>query len=215
MRSMVMTHGRQIICTAVALSWFTLLATLSGLPSSQPSGRDLAAGFPSRSVAANVTPLTPQSQTTLSPLADARVKDSSASSNYGTDSNIRTRLSSSSSNYESYLKFDLSSVSSGISSAKLRLFGNPNDTSSLNVPTAVFAVSNTTWTETGINWSNKPAAATSALATVIVTDAVARFYEWDLTSYIQSEQSAGRNVVTLALKAAATSSPYTIFNSKE
>ena len=148
-------------------------------------------------------------------MADARVKDSSATSNYGTATEIRARLSSSSSNYESYLKFDLSSVTGGISSARLRLYGHLDSTSILNVLQGIFAVSNTTWTETGITWSTKPATTTSPLATVVVPDGVLRFYEWDLTSYIQSEKSAGRNLVSLALKSTAVSSPYTIFNSKE
>ena len=143
------------------------------------------------------------------------MKSSSGTNNYGTDTELRARLSGSSSNYETYLKFDLSSVSGGVSSAKLRLYGHLDSTSILNVSQAIFAVSSTTWSETGITWNTRPPSATSPLATVVVPDGVLRFYEWDITSYIQSEKSAGRKLVSLALKSTATSSPYTIFNSKE
>jgi hypothetical protein len=224
---------RRIVCATLALVWLICWATLPSYSSGQPvesasPGNGRAFSFPAPNPATEC-PILPgaspllefnsalpaATQTVLSPLADSRVKSSSTTSNYGTDTDLRTRLSSSSSNYESYLKFDLSTLPSSISNAKLQLYGHLDDTSSINVPTAAFAVSNTTWTETGITWSNKPASATSPLATVIVPDAVARFYEWDITSYIQSEKSAGRNVVSLALKPTGTSSPYTIFNSKE
>ena len=120
------------------------------------------------------------------------------------------------SKYESYLRFDIKSLGAPtVSSAKLRLFGQLLDTRSINLPTAVYSVSNTTWTETGITWNNKPTSGTTALATVTVTDNVARFYEWDITAFIQSEKSAGCNVVALALKGTLSSSPYTFFNSRE
>ena len=157
---------------------------------------------------------TPSPPSPLSPLADARVRSSSGTSNYGTDTDIRTRLSSSSSNYESYLKFNLSGVSGGITKATLRLYGRLSGTSSSGIPVSIFAVSSTTWTETGITWNNKPTVGT-LLATVVVPDTINRYYEWDLSAYVQSEKAAGRNVVSLALKSTAASSPYTIFNSRE
>jgi hypothetical protein len=48
-----------------------------------------------------------------------------------------------------------------------------------------------------------------------VTDTVNRIYEWDITAYIQAEKNAGRNLVSLAMKATASSSEYTVFNSRE
>lgn len=41
-----------------------------------------------------------------------------------------------------------------------------------------------------------------------------RWYEWDVTAYLKSEKAAG-NVVTLALKNLATSTPFVSFASRE
>jgi len=78
-------------------------------------------------------------------------------------------------------------------------------------------VTNTTWTETGITWNNKPASGTTALATVTMVNnsTTSRWYEWDVTAYLQQEKAAGRNTVTLALKNLANSSPFDSFRSKE
>jgi len=42
-----------------------------------------------------------------------------------------------------------------------------------------------------------------------------RWYEWDVTAYLQAEKAAGRTVVTLALKTLASSVPHVTFASKE
>ena len=156
-------------------------------------------------------------QTGLSPVADAYVRDgSSASTNFGTAIELQVQSAAAGSNRESYLKFDLTTVS-GITNAKLRLYGALIDASGSNVPAAVHPVATTTWVESGsgsITWNNKPAAG-AALATVTVTNNVARWYEWDITSYIQAEKAAGRNTVSFAVKNTATSTPYTTFNSRE
>ncbi len=157
-------------------------------------------------------------QTGFSPVADAYVHDgSSASTNFGTAAELQVQASATAgSNRESYLKFDLTTVS-GIMNAKLRLYGALIDISGSNVPAAVHSVSTTSWVESGngsITWNNKPVAGT-ALATVTVTNNVARWYEWDITSYVQAEKAAGRNTVSFAVKNTATSTPYTTFNSRE
>jgi len=159
------------------------------------------------------------SQTGLPPAADAYVRDgSSASTNFGTATELQTQASQTAgSNRESYLRYDLTTVT-GVAKATLRLYGRLSDTTGTNVPAAVYSVANTTWVESGsgsITWSNKPAAGATALATTTITDNVARWYEWDVTSYIQSEKSAGHNLVSFDVKNSANSSPYATFNSKE
>ena len=158
-------------------------------------------------------------QTGLSPTSDAYVKDgSSAATNFGTAIELQTQSSATSgNNRESYLKFDLTTVSS-IAKAKIRLYGKLSDPTSSNVPIAIYPVSSTTWVESGtssITWNTKPAAGTTILAATTITDNIARWYEWDVSSYIQSEKNAGRNVVSFAVKNTAASSPYATFNSKE
>lgn len=92
------------------------------------------------------------------PTADAYVRDGTyASTNYGTATSLVIKNSTSGYNRTSYLRFDLSSFSSPVSEAKIRL-----------VPTYVGAVSNVNamavvtgdWTETGVVWNNKPVTGT-------------------------------------------------------
>jgi hypothetical protein len=158
------------------------------------------------------------SQTGLSAAADAYVRDgSSATTNFGTALELHTQQGLSGSNRESYLRFDLTAVNS-IARAKLRLFGRLSDTSGTNVPVGIYSVANITWAESGtssITWNTKPVSSASPLSTTTVTDNVGRWYEFDVTSYIQSEKAVPRNVVSFALKSLASSSPFVIFNSRE
>jgi len=75
-------------------------------------------------------------------------------------------------------------------------------------------VSNTTWSETGITWNNKPSLG-GVQATMTITDDSFRWYEWDITNYVKSELAAGRKVISLALRNTATSTPFTAFNTRE
>ena len=45
-------------------------------------------------------------------------------------------------------------------------------------------------------------------------DTLQRWYELDVTAYLQAEKAAGRNVVTLALKNLTNSTPYVQFVSR-
>lgn len=155
----------------------------------------------------------------LSPTADAYVQDgSSVATNFGTAAELRAQLSpTAGSNRETYLKFDVTAAT-GINKATLRIYGRLNDTSGTNVPVTVYPVSATTWTESGngsLTWNNKPAADPTALASTTIIDNTAKWYDLDLTSYIQSEKAAGRNVVSVVIKGSANSSPYATFNSRE
>jgi hypothetical protein len=149
---------------------------------------------------------------TFSPLADAYVLSTSTTTNFGSAADLRSKRS----NLESYLKFDLNSVATEtVVSAKLRLTGQLNDTSGVNVTTQVFSVSSVSWTETGITWANKPSSGSTALAGTIITDNLPNVYEWDVTAYVKTETNAERNTISLAVKNPATSTPYAVFNSRE
>lgn len=89
---------------------------------------------------------------TLNPVADAYVK-SNNDINFGTLSELRTyNLVTSGTSYRSYLKFDLTAVTGTITDAKLKLW----TTSTSGSGYTSWAVADTSWTETGIKWSNKP-----------------------------------------------------------
>ncbi len=159
------------------------------------------------------------SQTGLSATADAYVRDgASATTNFGTATELQAQVSSVGSNRETYIKFDITTVT-GIVNAKLRLYGRLNDTSGTNVPAAVYPVLTAApdWVESGtgsITWNNKPGTG-AAITSATVTDNTARWYEWNIGDYVQSEKAAGRNIIKLAIKNTATSTPYATFNSKE
>jgi endoglucanase len=117
-------------------------------------------------------------------------------------------------NREAYLRFDLSSVSS-IGSAKLRLFGKLDNTSAASVGFTIYNASNTTWSESGLTWNNKPAAGTTVRGSGTVTGTTGKWYEVDLTSFLKAEKAAGRNLVTLVIRAGAASPSNIVFDSDE
>jgi acid phosphatase type 7 len=98
---------------------------------------------------------------TFSPAADGRVLESSPTSNYGTSTTLRAD-GGTDPDVESYLKFTVTGVSGPVTNVKLRLHTTSNaDSASGNGP-AVYGTE-TSWTETGITWSNRPARTTGAL----------------------------------------------------
>ncbi len=151
--------------------------------------------------------------------ADSYVRDgSSAPTNFGTATTLlvkNTGTANSGFNRWIYLRFDLSSITGTVSVAKLRLFGRVDNTASESHATALFSVANTTWSETGITWNNKPATGSTALSTTNVTSAAAATYEWDATAYVKSELAAGRKLISLALKNVTVSSSTETFNARQ
>ena len=92
------------------------------------------------------------------------IKSTSATKNYGTQSEIRLRAGTSASDvsFDSFLRFDVTGLAGrGVTGATLRLRvtdGGPHG--------GVVYRTATTWTETGVTWANAPARIEPALATV-------------------------------------------------
>jgi RHS repeat-associated protein len=136
---------------------------------------------------------------TFAPLADTFTQDGTgASKNFGSDSHLRVR--SSGTTQWSYLKFDVASVSDGITSAKIRLHGRQSD-DKITASVSIFSVQNTTWGELTLTWNNQPASSATALSTTVVGSSEA-WYEWDVTSYVNDELASGRSVFSVVLKGA-------------
>ena len=155
--------------------------------------------------------------TTLTPLADAYVNGGkNATANFGS-ANILINQSNSSPNKsnESFLKFDISAISTDLSSAVLRINGRLNNTQSPSIPVAVYNVTNTSWAENSITWNNKPAAQTTILATTNVVGTANQYYEWDITGQVVAARNAGLDFVTLKLLNVNTTNNQVLFNSKE
>jgi hypothetical protein len=141
---------------------------------------------------------------------------SSASTNFGSATSLQVRVAPGNGDRWTYVKFDTSSVAT-VRQARLRLFGALSATTSATVMASAFPVANTTWGEATLTWNNKPATGATALSTVTLVNnsTVPQWYEWDVTAYLQQEKTAGRHVVTLAVKNNASSSPFDTFNSRE
>lgn len=161
---------------------------------------------------------------TLSPTADAFVKGATPDTNFGASPELqvkRTLNPGSGRGRQAYLRFDTSSVTGTITRATLRVYGKLNVVAGANrdIPCAVFPVSNSAWTELGLTWVNKMQPnVPNELARVTVTDDVARWYEFDITAFINSERAAGRTISGVLLRnmlRGETGDFYTVFNSKE
>jgi hypothetical protein len=146
------------------------------------------------------------------------VRDGSyAGTNFGTASTLVVKNSSSTGyNRHAYIKFDLASLST-FTSAKLRLFGQIEDSTVKNLAVGIFGLTDplASWTETGLTWNNRPGINSTALATATVTDNVLRAYDFDLTSYLKSQKAAGRTSVTLVVKMLSPQPKFVQFASDE
>ncbi|HEX6168588.1 MAG TPA: PQQ-dependent sugar dehydrogenase [Chitinophagaceae bacterium] len=154
---------------------------------------------------------------TLNPIADAYVNGGkNANTNFGlTTSLINQTNSSPNKSFETFLKFDISTISTNVSSAILRVNGRLNNTQTPSIAVEAHNVTNTTWLENSITWNNKPAAQPAILATANVNSTASQYYQWDLTPLIASLRSAGISSVTIKLVNTNSTNNQVIFNSKE
>jgi hypothetical protein len=92
---------------------------------------------------------------TFAPAADAQVKSTSPTNNYGSMATIRTHVPTVGGppDYVSYLRFVVTGVTGTVQSVKLRLF----TTDASPEGGSVFGVANTTWAESAITWNTRPA----------------------------------------------------------
>lgn len=98
--------------------------------------------------------------TTLSPVADSYVVSTSASQNFGSTLLLHS-INGATSGRRTYIRFDLSSITASganVTSATLKLYAAelPNGTA----PVTTYSVTNDTWGELTLTWSNKPATGT-------------------------------------------------------
>ncbi len=145
----------------------------------------------------------PPPTTTHHPEADARVKSTSATKNYGTDTYLRTRYDApGSTSYRSYLRFDVGQLAGPVVSARLRLYVDDDS----NDGGSVYPVD---WTgaETAINWNNAPALAEPSIADFGAVNA-SGWAEVDVTSAV-----AEGGVISFGLESRSTNSAF--YSSRE
>ena len=149
----------------------------------------------------------------ITPLADAYIRTGSyAGSNYGRDTSLIIKGSATSGYYRSsYLKFSLSNVGS-VSSAKIRVYGkNTENTDVVNI--SAYGVTDDSWTENGITSNNAPAAQSTVLSSVGVSNQL-KYYDLDVTAFVKTQLS-GDKIVSFLLKDPANKNRNLAFNSKE
>ncbi|HEX3597878.1 MAG TPA: DNRLRE domain-containing protein [Polyangiaceae bacterium] len=156
------------------------------------------------------------STTTLLPVADAYVEAfDAAAQNFGA---AQVLFSATNATHwyddDAYIKFDVTN-SAKITTAKLRVTAALTSTSEGAVTLAVYSVADTTWTETGIDWNDKPARGTSPIATASVTSGSYVTYELDVTSYVAAQRAAGSALVSLALHDPTATNARVLMQSKE
>ncbi len=155
--------------------------------------------------------------TILTAVADAYVNGGkNASANFGTSATLITQTNSSpNKGFETFLKFDISSLSTNVTSAMLRVYGRLNNTQTPSIVVEVHNVTNTSWLENTITWNNKPAADAAILASATVNSITNQYYEWNITQQVASARTAGLNFITLKLLNTGSTNNQVIFNSKE
>jgi hypothetical protein len=117
--------------------------------------------------------------TTFTPVADTYVQDSTPTTNYGTSSQI---VVDNSPVRRMFLKFTVSGLTEAVSSAKLRIHTAGGNSGSNNGGT-FSAITNTSWSETGVTWNNQPGidgATLGSLGSVTKSS----WYEIDVTSAV-------------------------------
>ena len=114
---------------------------------------------------------------TFSPVADAYTFRNASNTNYG---NASALLVDGSPQARTYFKFTVSGLTGkSIVSAKLRLYAvDPSDAGG-----RLHRVSSTSWTETGIKWSNQPSYTSATIGTIGAVSA-GSWYEVDVKSQV-------------------------------
>jgi hypothetical protein len=149
-------------------------------------------------------------------LADTYARSGSSSgTSFGAASEVVVKFSADAQYLrEGYMLLDISDVQPG-DTVTLRLFGRLSDAREAAVTAHAFPVADTTWSETGLNWNNRPASGSTAIASVAVAGTTGQWYNIDLTSYAQSQRSAGKTKISISLKGEADTLPYVTFSSSE
>jgi parallel beta-helix repeat protein len=151
--------------------------------------------------ASATTPAAP-SAFTFNPVADSYVNEPSPTTNYGTSAQLRIDGSPV---LRAYLRFTVSGVVGNIASAKLRIYAN----SASSTGHEVHGVTDNTWGETTINFSNAPGFG----GTVVASGAfpAGGYVEVDVTSLITGNGTyslaligPGSTAVSLASRESAT-----------
>lgn len=140
---------------------------------------------------------------------DAQVVEGYPSNNYGTQTNMYVASATGTyGNERAWLMFDLTGhlpPGAVITSATLRLYCYQADNQD-DMVTAVHGSEDDAWTETTINWNTQPAIGSEASRITMTAKDEDHWFEWDVTSFVQSQWTGDTaQAVSLVVKAATES----------
>jgi hyaluronate lyase len=136
----------------------------------------------------------------LYPAADAFVRDGTyAATNYGTAAMLTVKEDAAGYRRRSVLKFDLSSLTGAVASAKLRLTPTSVGTAP-GIVHRLYQLAGDAWTETGISWNTVPA--NGSLLGSWTVPAAGTPVEVDVTAAVAGALAGGK-VLALEVEAAA------------
>ncbi len=120
----------------------------------------------------------------FTPAADTKLNSSKPASNYGTAVDLRVR-GASTSDWKTFLRFDVSGLPVPATRATLRLFANDGSRDS-----GILYRAPTSWSETALSWANAPALDPAAV-TALGATVTGQWIELDVTSAVTGNGSIG------------------------
>lgn len=149
------------------------------------------------------------------PIADSYVRDGAyAGTNYGTEATMMVKADASGYARKSYVKFNYGTFGgSSAASAKVKVYVPAVNTDASRT-VKLYGTADESWSETGITWNNAPAG-TTLIGSVVIGNTVGTWYEFDVTSYINSQMSDKLVSFLLVKEGAASSKGDVSFNTKE
>lgn len=154
----------------------------------------------------------------MTPTDDAYVRDGTSyqTSNYGCEAYMYSKIDPTVGyNRQAHLKFNTGAVNGTVTAAKVRIYGLIDIENASDTAIKLMPISDTSWSEGSITWSNKPAAGDTPLATVTPTSISGTYFEFDVTNYLKTERVANRSVVSFRVERSSNSNSGYRWNSKE
>ena len=140
----------------------------------------------------------------ISPIDDAQVVEGYPTSNYGSATYLYVQsASASASSYQderTWIKFDLTGYipdNTTIEKATLRLYAWKGQ--GMHMEASAHGSLDDTWDETSITWNNQPSLDDELDCIWLVVGDIYRWYEWNVTSFVQNEW-AGDKIVSFVVK---------------
>ena len=165
---------------------------------------DLSGNESEASSEASATTASVPATQTLQPVADTFVKKDDASS-HGSEDRLLAKHSNGSSRRETFLKFNISSITEPVTDATLRIRSFTSSSWPESTTVVVREFTSSAWNES-INWNTRPSdsALGATLASLPVPQFTEFWWEVDVTDYVEAQWQAGASEITFAVRGTAS-----------